>query len=120
MLIPIIILFILLLIMGIIIYNYKKNHSSLKKEVDTLTLEEVIAWFKQPLIIKELRENKNLLAVGIKKPTQKPNLNITLCLYDTNKEQIFKLKDTFITYNANQLSPDLQQMFGDKQMIVFQ
>ena len=83
--------------------------------VETLTLELVVSFFKNPDVLKMLEEDKSLLAVAIKDNSAK---TVVLVCFDKEKNEI--VYDKYKGYKYQKLNDDLVQMFGSKDMIVLQ
>lgn len=83
--------------------------------VETLTLELVVSFFKNPDVLKMLKEDKNLLAVAIKDNSAK---TVVLSCFDKEKNEI--VYDKYKGYKYQKLNDDLVQMFGNKDMILLQ
>lgn len=80
------------------------------KKVAFLSFEEVLRFFKQDAVAQKLSENNDMLAVVLKKETR-----IILCLYDKEKNTT---DNNFIQYEPEKLDAALQELFGDKNMII--
>ena len=105
---------VLLLAGGIFLLFKKRIKESIDyEEIETLTLEIVVSFFKNPDILRMLREDKNLLAVAIKDDSAK---GIVLACFDKEKNEI--VYDKYKGYKYQKLNDDLIQMFGNKDMIV--
>lgn len=89
------------------------------QEVPCITLELVKEYFLRPKTRQLLKSNKNFLAVAIRETGTEGRTNITLTLYDTQKEEIATGVKA-VTYRAEQLDRELEEAFGDKKMIVLQ
>ncbi|MEL3908316.1 MAG: hypothetical protein P1P64_04805 [Treponemataceae bacterium] len=85
------------------------------EQVDVLTLEMIVTFFKQPEIIEKLRQDKNLLAVAVKNEETK---EVILTCFNKGTNQISS--KAFTGYRYEKLDDDLIKMFGDKDMLVLQ
>lgn len=81
--------------------------------VETITLETVIQFFKQPGVLHALGQDKNLVAVVVK---EEDNRLILACFNKTTNE----IHPKFVCYTYKTMDEDLQRSFGDKNMIVLQ
>ena len=84
---------------------------------DILTVADVISFFRTPEIMKELQESKNLIPVATKEKKENGEVHIHLCIYDKDAVAIKQPLKLFI---VSSLAPDLQSMFGSKEMVIFQ
>ena len=86
-------------------------------EQDALTMKEVIEFFKQDEVLKILKENRKLLAVAIRKNLPDNKIQLILTLFDTTKEDVIEFPSAK-AYIVKTLDSDLEQNFGDKEMII--
>lgn len=86
-------------------------------EQDALTMKEVIEFFKQDEVLKILKENRKLLAVAIRKNLPDNKMRLILTLFDTTKEDVIEFPSAK-AYIVKTLDSDLEQNFGDKEMII--
>ncbi len=82
------------------------------EEIEFLSSDNIISFFKQKEIITKLKNNKNLIAVAIK-----ANKNVILCIYDKNHKSTGA---DFKIYHPKSLDKDVIEMFADKDMIILQ
>ena len=101
----------------LLIKNKKKRLEELieYEAIEILMPEMMIRFFKQPEVIKLLKEDRNLLAVAIKDDSVQ---TVMLTCFDKEKNAI--VSDKCKGYKYQKLSDDLTQMFGGKQMLVLQ
>ncbi len=103
------------ILIGIILFIVKlKKTNIVYTNIDILKAETIIAFFKQPDILTKLNENKNLLAVAVKKDENK---TCALCLFD---KELNEVKEKIKVYKFKKLDNDLSTMFTDKDMIIIQ
>lgn len=88
-------------------------------EQDTITMKEVIGFFKQDVVLKVLQENSDFLAVAIREKIPNGRMQITLTLYDKSKGEIADFPGAK-AYIIKTLDTDLEQNFGEKDMLIFQ
>ena len=91
--------------------------SSNTEKVTTLSLVDVLSFFKQPEILKRLQASQDLIAVAIKKTQEDGTFSIIMCLYSKESSIVAEPLKYFI---AESLSEDLSSVFGSKDMIVLQ
>ncbi len=87
-------------------------------EVDTLTMEKVIAFFKNDEIVSILKEDANIKAVVTKKGSKEDKTHIICTLFDTKSEKIVYMDKYILNVLVKNIDDDLSQAFGDKDMIV--
>lgn len=88
------------------------------KEVDTLSFGEVISFFKQEDVSEKLKENEKNIAVAIKEKKDDAT-KIIACIFDKEKNNIADSKFA-MAWNAKSIDKDLQEAFGEKDMITLQ
>ena len=86
-------------------------------EKEVLSLAEVVSFFRQPEILKKLQESTNLIAVAVKEKQDDGKICVTLCLYLKDSST---LQMPLRRYVVSRLAEDLQNIFGDKDMLVVQ
>ncbi|MWV61531.1 hypothetical protein DCO58_09065 [Helicobacter saguini] len=86
---------------------------------DSLSMKEVIEYFKEPKALQELEQNKDYIAVAIKSQTNDNKTKILLTIFDKGKNDII---DTPAAkgFIVNSLDSELLGHFGDKDMIILQ
>ncbi len=90
------------------------------QEVECITLELVREYFRRPKTRQLLKDNERLLAVAIReKGTAEGKIVVMLTLYDTQREELASDVEA-ATYRAERLDRQLEEAFGDKEMIVLQ
>lgn len=87
------------------------------EKVTTLSLVDVLSFFKQPEILKRLQASQDLIAVAIKETQEDGTFSIIMCLYSKESSIVAEPLKYFI---AESLSEDLSSVFGSKDMIVLQ
>ncbi len=87
------------------------------QEVECITLELVREYFQRPKTRQLLKDNKNLLAVAIREKGPDGKIVVMLTLYDTQREELASDVEA-VTYRAERLDRQLEEAFGDKEMIV--
>ena len=88
------------------------------ESVDTLTMETVIAFFKDPKIAEKLRSNENLIAVAIKKDVKREEYPVSciVCCFDKKTNSI--VESAAKLFYAKKYGEDLQKQFAEEDMIV--
>lgn len=89
------------------------------QEVECITLALVKEYFQRPKTRQLLKDNEKLLAAAIRKKGTEGRIVVTLTLYDTQQEEIVMDVEP-ATYRAERLDRQLEEAFGDKEMIVLQ
>ena len=109
-----------LLIAAIMLYFFKRRGgigaTPVRVEnIDTLAFKDVVAFFRRPNVLERLKEQAGLLAVVIRESKNETPTIITLCAFDSQKNEVIV---PFVRYAARALDEELLQVFGDKDMIV--
>ncbi len=109
---------------GIFFFTRKKSNNiesnsieSIKQE--SLSMKEVIGFFQQTEILKQLQENSNLLAVVVREKLDNGDIALTLTCYDKEKEKIAHSPYTK-QYVVKNIDSDLMQNFGNKDMLILE
>lgn len=107
---------------GIFLFLRKKNildvfSLSKCKEVECLSMSDVIKFFKDSDRLSKLRENKNFVAVAMKEKQSDGSFKVVCCIYDKEKEVVVDIENASC-YHTKNIDKDLQEAFGDKSMIV--
>lgn len=89
------------------------------KYVDSIGMTDVVKYFKQSDVIDKLKENKNFIAVSLKKNEPDGSFKIVCCVFDKVRSEIVDMQNAFL-YHAKRLDEDLQEAFGDKPMLILQ
>lgn len=87
------------------------------EKVDTLAMSNVIKFFKQSDILEKLKENKDFIAVAMKQNETDGSFKIACCIFDKAKSNILDMEHVKC-FHAKMLDRDLQEAFGDKEMII--
>jgi len=115
-------LLVVILIIGLgllLVYFNKKNK---RVSLDNCDRECLIKWFKKDEILKKLKSKNNYIAIVIKDThplaknikTSKNKKTLIQCVFDEKKNVII---DSQILECKN-ISIDIEEMFGDKDMVV--
>lgn len=106
----------------LITWAYKKHHGCSSqpqipvKEVEELTMAEILEFFKDKSVLDQLKANADLIAVAIR-TKETSGVSVMLCIYDKENSEI---KTPLLNYKASRLDGQLLGVFGDKEMIVLQ
>ncbi len=117
----IILIIVAILVVVIIILNkiFKGNPLiNSAEEIDTLTMEKVIAFFKNDEIIKILEENSNIKTIVIKKGSKDDRTHILCTLFDAKSEKIVYMDKHILNVLAKNIDDSLSQAFAGKDMII--
>lgn len=107
---------VLLLAVVFVVYASQKSVLPTKK-VDTLGMREILAFFKEEETIKKLQANENYIAVAIKEETNVKTFKIVATVFDKETNSIVA---PLFVWLAKSLAEDLQEAFGNKQMLILQ
>ncbi len=77
-------------------------------------MKNIYSWFKNPNRIEELKQNKDLTAVAIKRKLDNGDYQVVNCLFDEENSEI--TEGEVIT--TEELDDETKNHFGDKNMIV--
>ena len=91
------------------------SHDIVTEKKDTLSLADIVAFFKKPEILEKIRLSKNYIAVAIKEQKNNNSISIILCIFDKDSSSV---KMPLKRIETSKLSDDLISIFGDKDMIV--
>lgn len=85
-------------------------------------VNNIVSWFKDPRRIEKLRREKNIVAVAIKRNLDSGNYNVINCLFDKNEGKVVGEHNEENHYaegiESMALDSDMNEKFGDKDMIV--
>lgn len=107
------------IVIGIFFFTRKKSISIESIKQESLSMKEVIGFFQQTEILKQLQENSNLLAVVVREKLDNGDIALTLTCYDKEKEKIAHSPYTK-QYVVKNMDSDLIQNFGNKDMLVLE
>lgn len=83
---------------------------------DSLSMREIIEFFKDEEILKELENNKNLTTIAVQQELISSDIKITLALFDNAKLNVYSKKAIVV----KNLDSELEQSFGGKNIIALQ
>lgn len=83
-------------------------------------VKNIASFFKDPRRLRELEENKDLIAVTIKKNYEDGNYTVVSCLFDKEKDEVVAEREgeDIQVVEGEELDDKLSDAFGDKNMIV--
>ena len=88
-------------------------------EVDTLDFATLVAFFKSEACLAALKANSHIVPVAIRSKSDDGRLEVAACLFDKEKEEVLLEPQLPERYLAKELSADLAEAFGEKDMLVF-
>ncbi|WP_104708640.1 hypothetical protein [Helicobacter felis] len=118
MLTYLIVLIAVAVLVGVFLFVLRKKSPAVIEQ-DTLSMKEVIAFFKEGEVMQSLKSNSNMVAVAIREKQIDGRLKITLTPYDKQQNTIASNAPIKI-YLVKRLDEDLEKNFGDKDMLVLQ
>lgn len=102
-----------LLVLSALIFLYFSNQG--QEEPDIYTLESAVEWFR------DKRPADNLRGCIFKESTPtRDRLKLTLCFIDSNNEPLLGKRYPTLIVKPKQLSQELSDLFGNKEMLVLQ
>ncbi|WP_104639116.1 hypothetical protein [Helicobacter bizzozeronii] len=113
-----IVLLVVAVLAGVFLFALRKK-SPVVIEQDTLSMKEVIAFFKEGEVMQSLKANNNMVAVAIQERQSDGRLKITLTPYDKQQNTIAP-NALMKIYLVKRLDEDLAKNFGDKDMLILQ
>lgn len=97
---------IILVLVGMIIKK-RRWLGIVVKDVDELRLADIVAFFKNPELLKMLHSSTDYLAVAIKEKN-KDRREVITCLFDKEKNKVVEIERA-CRWNAKSLSTDLEE-----------
>ena len=114
---------IIIAVICVIVAAFKKNGKhALADGIETerkteLSLADIVSFFRQPQILKELQSSQDLIAVAVREKMDDGTNSVMVCIYDKKASAVAQPLKRFV---ADKLSDDLLSTFGNKDMIVLQ
>ncbi|MBR6565759.1 MAG: hypothetical protein IKK79_02990 [Spirochaetaceae bacterium] len=87
------------------------------QKVDCISLGLLKEYFLEPHRRQLLKDNKEILAVAIKRLSIGGKIVVTAALFDSQKEEILNQENP-VTYMASKMDAELETALGSKDMIV--
>lgn len=81
-------------------------------------VKNILGFFKNPQRLQKLKEDQNLIAVAIKKNLDDGNFQTVNCLFNKEEGILENPKEDALVVTSEELDPQLEQAFGNKDMIV--
>ncbi|WP_104706940.1 hypothetical protein [Helicobacter bizzozeronii] len=113
-----IVLLVVVVLVGVFLFVLRKK-APIAIEQDTLSMKEVIAFFKEGEVMQSLKASNNMVAVAIQEKQSDGRLKIMLTPYDKQQNTIAPNVPMKI-YLVKRLDADLAKNFGDKDMLILQ
>ena len=114
---------IVIAVIFVIVAAVKKNgQNALADGIETerkaeLSLADIVSFFKQPQILKELQSSEDLVGVALREKKDDGTTSVLVCLFDKKASTV---KQSLKRFVADKLSDDLLSTFGNKDMLVLQ
>lgn len=80
--------------------------------------KNILAWFKDPLKLKQLREDKNKIAVSIKENLENGNYRTVNCLFDKKENEIVDMDYNAEGIGSAEIDAQTEKTFGNRDMII--
>lgn len=80
--------------------------------------KNILAWFKDPLKLKQLREDKNKIAVSIKENLENGNYRTVNCLFDKKENEIVDMDDNAVGIESEEIDAQTEKTFGNRDMVI--
>lgn len=106
----------LLLLLIILILKERGKNRIPKKSQKSISLKEVVDFFKQSPSAQRICNESNFMPVAVKKTLETGKWEIILTLFDAKKNEI---ASPFMIYEVEELGEDILEAFGDKDLVVF-
>lgn len=108
-------LVVILLGLVVIIIVKKRRCKIDVKDVEELKMADIIAFFKNPELLEILKSSPDYFAVATKDNNGDKYI-VTTCIFNKKENTVVEI-DRACQWNAEKLSADLEESFGDKDMI---
>lgn len=85
-------------------------------------VKNIVSFFKDPWRLRKLQENKDLIAVSIKKHLENGDYKVVSCLFDKKKDEVVAEREgEDIQYIEGEiLDAELSGAFSDKDMTILE
>ena len=81
-------------------------------------VKNVVSFFKNKERLEQLKQDNALKAIVIKEKLESGEFRTVNCLFNTDKNEIVNPEKDALAITSSQIDPELEQAFGDKDMIV--
>ena len=88
------------------------------KAVNVIKFSDLAAFFKSPERWTILKNNKHILPIAIKEKDADGTIFVQACLFDEEKDDVFDIEKNAIVYSSKSMDFELENYFGDKDMII--
>lgn len=82
--------------------------------------ENIVAWFKKPDVLEQIKNNEKIIAVSIKEKLVTGDYSVINCLYDKEEDRLIDASENAVVFTANSLDSDTLSRFDNKEMIILQ
>ncbi len=112
---------VVVVVVGLIVFMSRKDKALGFNAIrqDSLTMKEVVEFFQNSEAMNELKSNPDLLAVVVRNKMNDGNIRVILTLFNSKEKTIITTPNTK-AYIVKTLDSDLEQSFGDKEMLVLE
>lgn len=112
---------VVVVVVGLIVFMSRKDKALGFNAIrqDSLTMKEVVEFFQNSEVMNELESNPDLLAVAMRNKMNDGNIRVILTLFNSKEKKIITTPNTK-AYIVKTLDSDLEQSFGDKEMLVLE
>jgi len=105
----------IVLLCVVIVFNRRRRPPAIV--VESLSLADVVRFFKRQEVAEKLKTSTNVIAVALKEKRMGGRVGVSLCTFDKVKNVVC---EPLAVYDASRLDDSLLNAFGDKDMIVLQ
>ena len=81
-------------------------------------VKNIVAFFKNKERLEQLKQNRNLKAIAIKEKLESGEFRTVKCLFNTEENTIVNPEKDAEVVTSETIDQELEQAFGDKDMIV--
>ena len=78
----------------------------------------IVNFFKDPSRLRKIQQDKDIIAVTVKKNLDNGNYNTVNCLFDKNENTVVDMEKDAIGIESEYLDDEALRHFGDKDMII--
>ncbi|MBR6021683.1 MAG: hypothetical protein IK066_04610 [Kiritimatiellae bacterium] len=81
-------------------------------------VRNIAAWFRDPRRLRKLKEDRANLAVAIKQRLDSGEYQVVNCLFNEERSELVDPETDAEVINAGDLDDELEDQFGDNDMLV--